>query len=194
MLIAHSTLSHNSPLSMKTSWHHYIQHPCSITSTCPHFCTNSGHLLITPWLPHMCGHWFSKDIQWLVIRAQYHDLYPSTTAALTGVSEQQIQKICNCYSQTGEVQTENDQWGVETQGQNSKLTTEHQQVRLDILLLVYNRVLPCQKLHNIHQWASDRALLPVWTSSFPLYHLQVSQTYWLHVQKGKNKSEIHLTS
>ena len=78
----------------------------------------------------MCGRRFSEDLRWAVIRAKYHGLDTTATAALTGVSERQVQRICDGYSQTGDVRTMHDQWGTETRGRNPMLTIEHQHMRL----------------------------------------------------------------
>ena len=77
----------------------------------------------------MCGWRFSEDLCWAIICAEYHGLNLITMSALTGVSEQQIQQIHDCYSWTGDVRTVHDQWGTETQGRNTKLAMEHWHVR-----------------------------------------------------------------
>ena len=73
----------------------------------------------------MRGRRFSEDIRWSVVCAKYHGLNRTTTAALTGISERQIQRIQDCYDRTGDVRTEHNQLGVETRGRNLKLTVGH---------------------------------------------------------------------
>jgi len=77
----------------------------------------------------MRGRKFTEDLRWAVVRAQYHGLNPIATSALTGVSERQIRRIRDCYTQTGDVRTMHDQWGTETRGRNTKLTMDHRNVR-----------------------------------------------------------------
>lgn len=77
----------------------------------------------------MRGQRFSEDLRWAVVRAGYHGLNLTTMSALTGISERQIRRIRDCYSQTGDVRTVHDQWGTETRGRNTKLTMEHRHVR-----------------------------------------------------------------
>jgi len=57
----------------------------------------------------MRGRRFSEDLRWAIVRAGYHGLNLSTTAALTGVSERQIRHIRDCYNRTGDVRTVHDQ-------------------------------------------------------------------------------------
>jgi hypothetical protein len=105
----------------------------------------------------MCSRHFSKDLHWAVVCAEYHGLNPTATAALTGVSEQQVRRICDCYSRTGDVQMLHDQWGTETQGRNPQLNVEHHCVSwlyatchgCSLVSLVH-RVLYCQKLFRLH--------------------------------------------
>ena len=105
----------------------------------------------------MCGQCFSKDLRWAIIHAEYHGLDPTATAALTGVSEQQVQRMHDCYSWTGDVQMLHDQWGTETQGRNPQLNVEHQHVSwlyatchgCSLVSLVH-QVLYYQKLFHLH--------------------------------------------
>jgi len=58
----------------------------------------------------MHGRKFTEDLRWAAVRAQHYGLNPIATSALTGVSERQIQRIRDCYTQTGDVRMMHDQW------------------------------------------------------------------------------------